>query len=453
MSTENHEISAGRRLSTWKEIAGYFGKDERTVKRWETARKLPVRRLPNGPRSTVFAYERDLAAWLDTSQTSGPEAHPGDQRQPIEPPAAARPFRRVGPGLAASLAAIAILLACLFGSHFATGWRPPALGTQNAEAAEFYRLGHYEWQTRTPAGLKRSIDDFTQAIVHDPSFAEAYAGLASAYNLAREFSDMPASEAYPRAQAAAERAIALNPSLGGAHASLAFVNFYWLRNVSAARTEFERAEALAPSDPVVHLWYANCLVEIGDAAAALKEIDAAQSLDGGSTAILANKGFVLYYAGRPDEAIALWRRMEEAEPEFPSPHGYLAGTALYRGDNATYLRELKTLASIRHDHLLAAMAAAGEAGLVQGGRRGMLAATAARQVQAFSEGQVQAYTVAETYALLGDSASAIQWLERSLARNEPGTIGIGINPAFAALRTQSSFRTLVSRAGLRPPAS
>ncbi len=446
MSTEDNEISAGRRLSTWKEIAAYFGKDERTVKRWETARKLPVRRLPNGPRSTVFAYERELAAWLGTSQTSAPEAPASQPVQPIVPPATAWPFRRAGAGLA-----VAVLFAWLFLSHLAAGWRPAGLGTRNAEAAEFYRLGHYEWQTRTPAGMKRSIEDFTQAIVHDPGFAEAYAGLASAYNLAREFSDMPASEAYPRAKAAAERAIALNPSLGGAHASLAFVDFYWLRNVPAAQTEFERAEELAPSDAVVHLWYANFLAEIGDTAASLREIDAAQTLDGGSTAILANKGFVLYYAGRPDEAIALWRRMEEAEPEFPSPHFYLCGTALYRGDNATYLRELKALAAIRHDHLLAAMAAAGEAGLAQGGRRSMLAAVVSRQLQAYSEGQVQAYSVAETYALLGDTANAMQWLERSFSHNETGTIGIGINPAFAALRKESGFRALVLRAGLRPP--
>jgi tetratricopeptide (TPR) repeat protein len=116
----------------------------------------------------------------------------------------------------------------------------------DAEAADLYRSGLYEWQTRTPAGLKRAIDDLTQAIVRDPGFAEAYAGLAVAYNLDREFSDMPAADAYARMRAAALRAIALNPSLGSAHAALGFVDFYWLQQLPAARKEFERAAALAP---------------------------------------------------------------------------------------------------------------------------------------------------------------------------------------------------------------
>jgi hypothetical protein len=60
-----------RRFNTWKEIAGFFGRDERTVKRWETERGLPVRRLPHGSRSTVYADERDLAAWLDGGGAHG----------------------------------------------------------------------------------------------------------------------------------------------------------------------------------------------------------------------------------------------------------------------------------------------------------------------------------------------------------------------------------------------
>jgi hypothetical protein len=57
--------AGNRRFNTWKEIAGFFGRDEHTVKRWESERRLPVHRLPHGSRSTVYAYERDLEAWLE----------------------------------------------------------------------------------------------------------------------------------------------------------------------------------------------------------------------------------------------------------------------------------------------------------------------------------------------------------------------------------------------------
>lgn len=75
-----------RRFNTWKEIAGFFGRDERTVKRWETERRLPVRRLPHGSRSTVYAYERDLEAWLDGGGAGGDES--ADQKL-THPPAPA----------------------------------------------------------------------------------------------------------------------------------------------------------------------------------------------------------------------------------------------------------------------------------------------------------------------------------------------------------------------------
>ena len=72
-----------RRFNTRKEIAGFFGRDERTVKRWETERRLPVRRLPHGSRSTVYAYERDLEAWLDGGGARGDE--PADPKLTLPP--------------------------------------------------------------------------------------------------------------------------------------------------------------------------------------------------------------------------------------------------------------------------------------------------------------------------------------------------------------------------------
>src|SRR5215469_14761027 len=83
MGAESRSEPGGRRLNTWKEIAGFFGCDERTVKRWEASRRLPVRRLPNGSRSAVFAYEAELRAWLDgggAAETAGPETLPSDSK-------------------------------------------------------------------------------------------------------------------------------------------------------------------------------------------------------------------------------------------------------------------------------------------------------------------------------------------------------------------------------------
>lgn len=73
--------ATGQRLSSWKEIAAFFGKDERTVKRWETVRGLPVRRVPGGTRTSVFAYVDELEAWL-----SAPRPTIGTPPSPVSPP-------------------------------------------------------------------------------------------------------------------------------------------------------------------------------------------------------------------------------------------------------------------------------------------------------------------------------------------------------------------------------
>src|SRR5262249_11927934 len=109
----------------------------------------------------------------------------------------------------------------------------------SAEALAFYRAGLFEWQSRTPAGLRHAMDDCTQAIVHDREYAQAYAGLAQCYELLREYTTMTPDYAFPRAKAAADRAIALDPSLADAHLALAFADFYWFHDSSTARREFE----------------------------------------------------------------------------------------------------------------------------------------------------------------------------------------------------------------------
>jgi Tfp pilus assembly protein PilF len=456
MGAETGGDPGNRQLKTWKEIAGFFGCDERTVKRWESERGLPVRRLPNGSRSTVYAYERELKAWLARSETA--ELKSSEMAAPIAPARLAR-IRWSRRGYA--LAVIAGILCAVAGATFLLFFNDrstlrdhaapvvqTASRTPNAEAVSFYRAGLHEWQTRTPAGLTHAVDDFTQAIVHDPLYAEAYAGLANAYNLLREFSTMPPEESYPRAKAAAEQAIALDPSLGDAHAALAFVDFYWSRDPQAARREFLKAIALEPRNATAHHWYATFLMTIGESAPALAEINKAEALDSESTAILADKGLILFYAGRPDEAAALLQRIEQTEPRFYSTHGYLATVDVARDDDAGFVREMAAAAAMRNDQPGAAIAAAAARGRSAGGRDAMFAAMLGEQKQLYAEGQGTAYALAQSFAQLGDGKDAMANLELSLSRHESQIIELAIDPSFARWRRTGEFRALMARAGL-----
>ena len=437
----------GRRLKTWKEIAAFFGCDERTVRRWEETYGLPVRRVPNSPRSAVFAYEGELRAWLNTErpQVEQPNLRHSNRdnlniRSVLKAPLWSA---RWIIGFLAIIGAAAML----WYAFSVSGVKPH---TPSAEAEKFYQAGLYGWQSRTPAGLTLAVDDFTQAIVRDPQYAEAYAGLAACYNLLREYTPMPDEYAFPRAKAAAERAVALNPSLAEAHAALAFVEFYWSRDVPASRREFKKALALAPGNATVHHWYATALMNTGEFEAALAEIDAARRIDTASTSILADKGLILFLDGRTEEAETLLRRLEQTEPGFSAPHLYLAMIGRARGEDAQFIREFSTYAASRQHPAERAIADAAARGFARGGHRRMLTEMLTAQRQAFGREQDSAYLLAITQMQLGLPDQAIHYLALSLRRHEPDAMLLKVEPLFRALRATPEFRRLIRQAGLEP---
>jgi Tfp pilus assembly protein PilF len=445
MAAQTGEKPSSRRLDTWKEIATYFGRDERTVRRWETSRGLPVHRVPGGAGGTVYAFEAELAAWLRGNPETG-ESEKSASVAPLE----ARPRARlyilfVTACLAAAVLAFALVRIL---SPREAGQASPQTASHDPQAIAFYRSGLYEWQTRTPVGLERAVADFKQAIARDPNYAEAYAGLANCYNLLREYTTMPAAEAYPRAKSAAERAIVLDPRIGEAHAALAFDDFYWSRDVRGANREFLAALALEPRNAQIHHWYATFLMTIREFAPALGEIEKAQALDSASTAILADKGLMLFYAGKGEEAVALLKRLEQAEPDFYSPHLYLASIYRAHGDDRDYVEELQAAARARHDASGLMVADAGAAGLAAGGRERMFAAMLAVHKSLYAAGRESAYALALAYADVNDESGAIAYLKLSLSRHETDNVALAVEQRLEGLRAKPEFRPLLSTAGL-----
>lgn len=442
MATENGGNSEAVRLTTWKEIASFLGRDESTVKRWEASRGLPVRRVPGSGRASVFAYAHELQSWLDGETARGPlpQAEAAAEAAP-----SAEPHRRrrwwVG-GIAAGASAAVLIAGTFYWMDYRRDYGGG--GTRDAVAAEYYRSGLHEWQTRSPSGLMRAANDFNNAIHRDPNYAQAYVGLADTYNLLREYTAMPADIAYARARAAAQHAIALDPDLAGAHAALGFTDFYWRHNVKSARREFSRALELDPNSATTHHWYATVLMTIGDHAAALSEIEKAAALDAESAAILADKGLILFQAGEVAKSVALLKQLEADQPSFASPHLYLSLIALRQGNDRQYLNELNLWARARHDNDGQALVAAGLNGLSKGGHTGMLHGLLARRLALYEAGRQSAYAVAETYAMLGERKNALAYLAISFARHEPEMVGARSNYFFAPLRHTPEFTRLLT---------
>jgi len=294
------------------------------------------------------------------------------------------------------------------------------------------------------------VDYFTQAVVRDPQYAEAYVGLANCYNLLREYSLMPASEAYPRAQAAAQRAIALDDSLSGAHSALAFVDFYWSWDAAAAQREFVRALTLDPNSAVAHYWYGTFLLHLGRFSESLEEIEKAQKLDPNSKSILADKGLVLFHSGQSAQATELLKQLAAAEPDFLSPHAYLATVYLGQGEYPQYLAESRKAATLLHDQAHLEIVSAGEKGLARAGPRGMWSETLNEQQRLHAEGKETAYNLARTCASLGRKQEALDDLQTAYQRHEPELVTMRVDLQLAGLYDEPRFRKLLAQVGLPP---
>src|SRR4029079_5511626 len=169
-----------KRLDSWKEIAAFFARAERTVKRWEAQRGLPVHRVPGGARSAVFAYSDELTDWL-----KGPGREPDSYRSPDDPgqPPARAVASRTETFVSQRIISWLLLVVLVPSvAVFVERSRPylKASATRHVpdpEAQELYLKGRFFWTRRTPDDLNRAIDYFTQAIVKDPNGAQAYVGL------------------------------------------------------------------------------------------------------------------------------------------------------------------------------------------------------------------------------------------------------------------------------------
>jgi TolB-like protein/Tfp pilus assembly protein PilF len=315
--------------------------------------------------------------------------------------------------------------------------------TRNLSAYEAYLKGRYFWNKRTPAAFRTSIDYFRQAIDQDPTFALAYAGLADSYSLLTEYHELPATETYGEAKRAILKALEIDPDLPEARVSLAYIRQFYEWDFTAAEREYRRALERNPNYATGHQWYAEYLAAMGRHDEAMAEIRQALAVDPLSLIVNAVEANILYMAGEYDQAISKAHDITAMDPNFPEVYEYLKRSY----DQKEQYREAITARQMRRRLLgrdareTPALAAA-------------VVATSAQEYwqkrleQELEESRSEGfypYELAEIYAQAGDTARALDWLERACSGHDFMMQYVKVAPNLEPLRGETRYREIVRR--------
>jgi serine/threonine protein kinase/tetratricopeptide (TPR) repeat protein len=324
----------------------------------------------------------------------------------------------------------------------------------NPEAYQLYLKGRYHANQTTAAELKKGIDYFQQAIDKDPGDALAYAGLADSYSLlGGGWMYLAPTDSFPKAKAAAVKALEIDETLAEAHAVLAYVVYYADWDWPRAEREFKRAIELNPNSALSHDRYANCLMTRLRFEESMAEAQRAQELDPLSPEIVSEVGDVHLMARRYDESIAQFQKALDLNPNLPVVRTLLAW--------AYAMKRMYPQAHAEFDKISDQdKAVAAENQFVASGL-GWVYAVSGRRADALkivkeldklsSHVYVDFYQFATIYAGLGEKDEAFRLLEKGYEEHSASMPFLAVDPFWYGMRSDPRYSDLLRRIGLPQP--
>ncbi len=309
--------------------------------------------------------------------------------------------------------------------------------TENVEAYQNYLRGRHQLYRYSAEGLRRGIEFLNRAIELEPNYAQAYAGLAEAYAMYAG-SYVSATQALPRARAAAVKALEINDGLAEAHNAMGMVKYYFEWDWTGAEREFRRAIELNANYAPAHDWYGFYLALLGRSEEAIRELKRAVELDPLSPAFLSDLGDVLRVARHPDESIAQHRKTIEIEPNFWITHMLLAAAYRDKGDFPAALAAIKKGRSIDNDPQLWVV----EASILA--RSGRNAEARKLLLEIEEKTPLTSVFTAVVYGDLGDKDRAFQLLEQGF-QERAFMAFLKSDPTFDSLRSEPRFADILRR--------
>jgi len=325
-----------------------------------------------------------------------------------------------------------------------------AQNTEDLEAYELYLKGRLFWNRGSEEGLNRAREFFSAAILKDSRYARAYAGLADTYDRLLALRYLSRAEAYPKARAAAERAVALDSQLAEAYASRGQIRYRHEWDRSGAEQDLRRAVALSPGYALGHLWYGELMLNQGRFTEAIREASRAAELDPLSAEVVRGYAGALNRTRRYQRALEQGRKALDLEPGGPG-HQVLAITYLGQGKFADAIQEFQTALSQLggRGRASAIMAQLGCAYARAGQRREALEILDDLKARvARGDSITHPVHLAILYGGLGEKDQAFEWLEKAYQEHDPLIGQLRVYPFFDPLRSDPRFNELVKKVGL-----
>ncbi|MGH8175775.1 MAG: winged helix-turn-helix domain-containing tetratricopeptide repeat protein [Steroidobacter sp.] len=308
-------------------------------------------------------------------------------------------------------------------------------------AYDHYLKGRFYWHRRTRESLRAAATHFEEAVRHAPEYAPAWAGLADAYAVLGFYDFLAPTEAFPKAQAAARRALELDPRNASAEATMGYAALYYEWNLAKAEGRFRRSIDLDPSYTKAHQWYGNLLTAAGRFEEAERAMRRAQQLEPLSMIASAALGWSLYHAGRHEDALEQYRLTLALDPDFELAYLWSgwALEALGRYDEAlTMLEDAAkrsggsgiSLASLARVHALRGEREAAERILTQLMK---------------SNEYVPAYEISKAWFALGASRQAAEWLQRAFEQRSHSLVFLRVDPQMIRHQQEPAIQLAAAR--------
>jgi DNA-binding winged helix-turn-helix (wHTH) protein/tetratricopeptide (TPR) repeat protein len=318
--------------------------------------------------------------------------------------------------------------------------------TDNTEAHQAYLKGRFFLGKRTPENLQKAFVYFKEAIRIDPEYALAYAGLADHFHLVANYNVMTPREASLKAKETILKALALDDTIAEAHVSLAYYREFSEWNWAEAEKEFRRAIELNPNNSWAHQWYSIYLRLMARWDEATDEIRKAQEIDPLSPNINTTAASLLYFSHRYESAADELEKIIEFEPDFVTAHIYLGLTFEQQGRYEQAVASFEKAMELSGDlpELFANLAHV----YALSGRREKTLELLNLMNDPARNWYVSPYDVALVHAGLGESAAALDWIERAYEERSENLALLKVDPRFDGLRAEPRFADVMRGVGL-----